>query len=475
MSAYHGYEMVIGLEVHVELATASKMFCACSTSFGAPANTQCCPVCMGLPGALPVANRRAVELAVLAGRALGCHVKSYSAWDRKNYFYPDNPKAYQITQYHHPICLGGSLEIDTVQGVKPIGITRIHLEEDAGKLTHDAQNGTLIDFNRCGVPLIEIVSEPDLRSPEEAVSYLKKLRTYLRFAGVSDCLMQQGSMRCDVNLSVRPIGQSALGVRTEIKNLNSFAFVAKAIEYEYRHQVDLLREGKEIYPQTRRFDPDTGKTHLMRRKESCADYGYFAEGDLPPVVMTREQINEIANTLPVLPDVRRARYMSEWGIAQKDAELLSSRRELAEYFESAAATTPYPVIAANLLLSEFLRFVPDETFTCPVAPARLGELATLQGEETVNSATVKKLVKRLFAGDFSPREAVAREGLAQINDEATIGTWVREVLASDPKSVEALRGGKSNALGALVGGVMAKSGGRANPRIVNRLIAEMLQ
>lgn len=282
-------------------------------------------------------------------------------------------------------------------------------------------------------------------------------------------------MRCDVNLSVRPVGQAALGVRTELKNLNSFAFVAKAIDYEYRHQVDLILQGKEIYPQTRRFDPDTGKTHLMRRKESNAEYRYFSEGDLPPVVLTRDQIAQLAKTLPVLPDERRVRYVNDWGLAQKEAEHLATHRALSDYFEAAVSTTAYPVVAANLLLSEFLRFVPDEEFSCPVAPAHLGELATLQGEETVNSATVKKLIKRLFAGDFSPREAVEREGLAQINDREILAAWVREVLESDSGSVEALRQGKTNAMGALVGAVMARSAGRANPRLVNALIEEMMK
>ena len=466
------YELTVGLEVHAELKTDSKIFCSCSTAFGGEPNSRCCPVCMGLPGALPVLNRRAVELAVLAGLATDCRIERYSEFDRKHYFYPDLPKAYQITQYAHPICREGALKIEGEWGVKQIGITRIHLEEDAGKLVHEGET-TGIDFNRCGVGLIEIVSEPDIGSSAEAVAYLKALRSRLLFAGVSDCRMQEGSLRCDVNLSVREVGERGLGTRTEIKNLNSFRFVAAAIEQEYARQVEVLEAGGVIAQETRRFDPATCKTYPMRQKENAADYLYFPEPDLLPLLLEQGEIEALAATMPELPDARRARYRREYGIDGGDADALLADPLLANYFEEAAEQSKYPKTVVNLLLTELLRLSDGEAFSTPIAPSHLGELAELLGEERINSPTAKRLLSRM-ADEGSPAAIAEREGLWQINDEQTLRAAVREVLAADPKSVAAYLGGKTNAAKALIGRVMAKTEGRANPVLVNRLLGEAL-
>ena len=327
MTYYKGYEMVIGLEVHVELKTATKIFCSCPTTFGAAPNTQCCPVCMGFPGTLPVLNKKVVEYAVKAGLATNCKIANYSKEDRKNYFYPDLPKAYQISQYDLPLCEHGWLDIETEAGSKRIGITRIHIEEDAGKLVHDDVHGTMIDCNRCGVPLIEIVSEPDIRSAEEAKAYLQKLRAIILYTGISDCKMEEGSLRCDVNLSVRKVGAEAFGTRTEMKNLNSFQFIVKAIEYEYKRQVDAIEAGETVVQETRRFDTATGKTNTMRTKEDADDYRYFPDPDLPPIEMSDERIAAFAAEIPELPDARKARYIEKYGLTPYDGEILTSDRK----------------------------------------------------------------------------------------------------------------------------------------------------
>lgn len=336
-----GYEMVVGLEVHVELKTRTKIFCSCPTTFGAPPNTQCCPVCMGFPGTLPVLNREVVHYAALAGLATECTIANYSKQDRKNYFYPDLPKAYQISQFDLPLCVNGHLMIETEQGEKCIGITRIHIEEDAGKLVHDAQKGTVVDCNRCGVPLIEIVSEPDMRTPQEAVAYLRKLKAVIAYTGVSDCRMQEGSLRCDVNLSIHKKGEP-FGTRTEMKNLNSFQSVQKAIEQEYLRQVEAIKHGEAIVQETRRFDQASSKTFSMRRKENANDYRYFPEPDLAPIVLTNEQIETWRKELPVLPDVRKAEYMHRYDLTAYAAEQLVSSKAIAEYFETAANAVQTP-------------------------------------------------------------------------------------------------------------------------------------
>lgn len=472
--SYTEYETVIGLEVHVELNTKTKIFCSCPTDFGGEPNTRICPVCMGLPGALPVLNREVVRLAAKAGLALGCTVSTLSGQDRKNYFYPDLPKAYQISQYDRPLCENGSLTIDTPKGKKSIGITRIHIEEDAGKLIHDNTKGTLIDYNRCGIPLIEIVSEPDLRSAEEAKSYLQGLRSLLRYAGVSDCRMNEGSFRADINLSIRKKGDPLLGVRTEIKNLNSFTFAAKAIECEEARQISLLESGRPVLRETRRFDPATGKTETMRRKESAADYRFFPDPDLPPVCLSEEEIEELRASLPELPHEKQGRFTTTLGLSDYDASVLSSDRLLGDYFDRVASVTPYPKTAANLILSELLRLTEAEDFSCPIAPLRLADLATLLGDNVISGATAKKLLHRLWENDFDPSDVVKKENLGQINDKEALLPIVRAVILGNPRSVDDYHAGKTRAVQALMGGAMAKTDGRANPSLLIKLIEEEL-
>ncbi len=470
MTLYKGYEMVIGLEVHVELKTKTKIFCSCPTTFGAEPNTQCCPVCMGYPGTLPVLNKKVVEYAIKAGLATNCTIANYSKQDRKNYFYPDLPKAYQISQYDLPLCEHGWLDVETEEGSKRIGITRIHIEEDAGKLVHDDKHGTMIDCNRCGVPLIEIVSEPDIRSAEEAKAYLQKLRAIILYTGVSDCKMQEGSLRCDVNLSVRKAGETKFGIRTEMKNLNSFQFIVKAIEYEYKRQVDAIEAGETIVQETRRFDPASGKTYTMRSKENANDYRYFPDPDLPPIELTDAAIKALGDEIPELPDARKKAYMEQYGLTAYDGEVLTSDKAMADYFEAAAATTTHPKLAANLLISEFMRLVEGESFACPVSAAHLGELATLVGDDVINSSTAKKLIKDMFETDASPKVLVEERGLAQINDEELLGKLVAEAVAASPKSVADYKKGKLAAAKSIVGIVMGKTAGKGNPVIINRLL-----
>ena len=468
------YELVCGLEVHVELKTATKIFCSCPTTFGAEPNTQCCPVCSGMPGALPVLNRRVVELAVTAGLALNCSITRLSREDRKNYFYPDLPKAYQISQFDLPLCVGGYVDILSDGKPKRIGVTRIHIEEDAGKLIHD-DSGTLIDLNRCGVPLIEIVSEPDIRSAEEAADYARKLRSILLAAGVSDCRMNEGSLRCDVNLSVRKRGDTALGTRTEMKNINSFNFVEKAVEYEYRRQVELLKSGGKVVQETRRFDAQSGKTFTMRVKENADDYRYFPDPDLPWIETTDEEIARVKSTLPKLPDARRADYIA-MGLSEKDAEQLISDPDLYEFFDKAAELTEHPKILANLTLGELLSLTDGDI---KAEPGALAKVADLTGEGTINSSTAKKLVRALCeASDagkaLDPVRYVEENNLAQIRDEALLRGYVAEALEADPKAVAAYRAGKSNAAKAIMGKIMAKTGGRGDPVILDRLLYEEL-
>ena len=469
----HNYETVIGLEVHAELRTATKIFCACPNVFGAEPNTLCCPVCAGLPGGVPRLNRVAVEKAIIAGLALNCEIASVCRMDRKQYFYPDLPKAYQISQNEFPICKNGYLDIETDGGKKRIGITRIHLEEDAGKLIH-TEGGTQVDCNRCGVGLIEIVSEPDLSSADEAVAYLKALRAILLACGVSDCKMQEGSLRCDVNLSIRPFGSCEMGVRTEIKNLNSFSFVEKAIGAEIERQMrELAQEGR-VMMRTVRFLPEASRTEPMRRKESAADYRFFPEPNLPPIRICAEEIDVLRAALPELPNAKKERFCTQYGIPSSDAAVLVSDAGLASYFEETVARSAYPRQVCNLLVNDLLRFCQSEPFACPVLPQRLGELSDLLGAAQITRAVAKNLLLRLVEEDFSPLEVANREGLTQIGDEAVILAWAREVVAENEKSVSDYRGGKSNALRALQGKLMAKSRGRANPVTAERLLLELI-
>lgn len=474
MQYYKGYEMVIGLEVHVELNTETKIFCSCPTTFGAAPNTHVCPVCMGLPGTLPVLNQKVVEYAVKAGLATNCEIARYSKEDRKNYFYPDLPKAYQISQYDLPLCEHGWLEIETENGAKKIGITRIHIEEDAGKLVHDDEHGTMIDCNRCGVPLIEIVSEPDIRSAEEAEGYMRKLRATILYTGVSDCKMNEGSMRCDVNLSVRKVGETTFGTRTEMKNLNSFRFVVKAIEYEYKRQVDALEKGEKIVQETRRFDPDTGKTYTMRTKEDANDYRYFPDPDLPPIILTDEQIESFRAEIPELPDARKAKYVKTYGLAAYDSEVITADRAMADWFEAVAAETAYPKIAANMLISDLMRLIESESFDCPISPQSMAKLCDLFGNEVINSSTAKKLLSRMWKDGIDPEETVKAENLAQINDDAVIEEAVRAAAEANPKSVADYKKGKTAAAKAIVGQVMKALGGRANPVKLSEITEKVL-
>ncbi len=466
-----GYEMVIGLEVHTELATKTKIFCSCKTDFGAEPNTQCCPVCMGMPGTLPVLNEKVMEYAVKVGIATDCTIQKKSKQDRKNYFYPDLPKAYQISQYDLPLCEHGHVDIETEDGDKRIGITRIHIEEDAGKLVHDEKYGTMIDCNRCGVPLIEIVSEPDIRSAAEAIAYLQKLRATIIYTGVSECKMQEGAFRCDVNLSIRKAGEP-FGTRTEMKNLNSFAFIAKAIDYEYKRQIDALESGEVIVQETRRFDADSGKTFSMRKKENANDYRYFPDPDLPIITLNDEQLEQYKTEIPTLPHQRKREYMEKYALEGATAELLVTERARADYFESLAPLCINPKHAANMLTVEVLRLCGEEDI--PLAPNILADISNMFCDDIINSNTVKKVIKAVFDDGVDPCEYVKTNELSQINDDNEIARIVNEVLRDNEKSANDYRAGKTNALAALIGQAMKRTGARANPVKLNEMMLKRL-
>jgi aspartyl-tRNA(Asn)/glutamyl-tRNA(Gln) amidotransferase subunit B len=468
------YEMVIGLEVHVELKTKSKIFCSCPTDFGADPNTQCCPVCMGMPGTLPVLNGEVVRFAIKAGLATNCQIEPYSKQDRKNYFYPDLPKAYQISQYDLPLCHHGHLLIETPEGQKKIGITRIHIEEDAGKLIHDDKRGTLVDCNRCGVPLIEIVSEPDIRSAKEAAAYLQKLKAIISYTGISDCKMNEGSLRCDVNLSVRKIGDTILGTRTEMKNLNSFQSVTKAIEQEYIRQVEAVEKGEKIVQETRRFDQLTGQTYSMRRKENANDYRYFPDPDLMPIETPLNRIEDIKAEIPTLPDARKAVYMRDFGLSAFAAEQLTGQKEIADYFEKAAALTRTPVTLCNLLITEIFRLLPLESVDIPISPMHLAKLADLLSEGQVNSSAGKKVLSLLWEKDRNPEDIVCEYGLYQLSDDDELLSAVKEAIAQNPKMLEGYKKGKTNMSKALMGQAMALTQGKANPVKLQELLQSEL-
>ncbi len=464
------YEMVIGLEVHVELKTKSKIFCSCPTDFGAAPNTQCCPICMGMPGTLPVLNREVVSYAIKAGLATNCQIEPYSKQDRKNYFYPDLPKAYQISQYDLPLCHHGHLTIETQDGQKKIGITRIHIEEDAGKLIHDEKKGTMVDCNRCGVPLIEIVSEPDIRSAKEAAAYLQKLKAVISYTGISDCKMNEGSLRCDVNLSVRKKGETTLGTRTEMKNLNSFQSVAKAIEQEYIRQVEAVEKGEKIIQETRRFDQATGQTYAMRKKEDANDYRYFPDPDLMPIETSLDKIKSLQKEIPILPDVRKAAYMRDFGLSAYAAEQLTGQKEIADYFEKAASKTHAPVTLCNLLITEIFRLLPPESTDIPICAKHLARLADLLEEGQINSSAGKKVLSLLWEKDRDPEEVVQELGMYQLSDTDALMSAVKETLSKNPSMLEGYKKGKLTMAKALMGQAMALTNGKANPVKLQELL-----
>lgn len=473
------YETVIGLEVHVELATKTKIFCSCSTAFGGAPNTHTCPVCTGMPGSLPVLNRQVVEYAVAVGLALNCSIARCCKFDRKNYFYPDNPQNYQISQLYLPICRDGGVEIETSAGPKVIGIHEIHMEEDAGKLIHDEwEDCSLVDYNRSGVPLIEIVSGPDLRSAEEVIACLEQLRTTIRYLGASDCKLQEGSMRADVNLSVREVGAKAYGTRTEMKNLNSFKAIVRAIEAERQRQIELLEEGKAIVQQTRRWDDNKEQSYPMRSKEDAQDYRYFPEPDLACVAVDDAWLERIKNRQPELRAQKLARYRTEYEIPEYDARLLTATKEMADVFEAASALCGKPKKVSNWLMVETMRLQKErgmEPEEIPFSPENLAKLVELTEAGTINSTVAKQVFEEMFSHDVDPQQYVAQKGLRTVSDEGALAECARQVIAQNPKSVEDYRGGKQKAIGFLVGQTMKAMKGKADPGIVNRLLKEFLE
>ena len=474
------YETVIGLEVHVELATKTKIFCGCSTAFGGAPNTHTCPVCTGMPGSLPVLNKQVVEYAMAVGLAANCQINQYCKFDRKNYFYPDNPQNYQISQLYLPICHDGWVEIETESGVKKkIGIHEIHMEEDAGKLVHDEwEDCSLVDYNRSGVPLIEIVSEPDMRSAEEVIAYLEKLRLIIQYLGASDCKLQEGSMRADVNLSVREVGAPEFGTRTEMKNINSFKAIAHAIEGETRRQIELIEDGKKVIQETRRWDDNKESSKAMRSKEDAQDYRYFPDPDLTPVVISDEWIARIKAAQPELRTEKMARYISEFGLPQYDAEILTNSKHMADVFEETVKLCGKPKEASNWLMVETMRLLKEhgmEPEDISFSPANLAKLIGLTEAGTINSSVAKEVFEQVFEKDVDPESYVEEHGLKTVNDEGALEEVLKEVIAKNPKAIADYKGGKEKALGALVGQTMKAMKGKANPGMVNQKLREMLK
>ena len=472
------YETVIGLEVHVELATRTKIFCGCSTAFGGRPNSHTCPVCTGMPGSLPVLNKQVLEYAVAVGLATNCEITRYCKFDRKNYFYPDNPQNYQISQLYLPICRNGYVEVDTAEGSKKIGIHEIHMEEDAGKLIHDTwEDCTLVDYNRSGVPLIEIVSEPDMRSAEEVIAYLEKLRLIIQYLGASDCKLQEGSMRADVNLSVREKGASAFGTRTEMKNLNSFHAITRAIEGERNRQIDLLEEGQVVVQETRRWDDTKGSSYAMRSKEDAQDYRYFPDPDLVPIRISEEYLESIRAKQPELRTEKMARYKAEYDIPDYDIEIITGSKHMADLFEATVAICGQPKKVSNWLMGETLRLLKEQEMDpqdIRVSPEHLAALIDMVEKKEINGSVAKEVYEAMFAEDIDPKQYVEEKGLKTVNDTGALRRVVEEVIAANPQSVADYHSGKDKAIGFLVGQTMKAMKGKADPTSVNQLLKELL-
>jgi aspartyl-tRNA(Asn)/glutamyl-tRNA(Gln) amidotransferase subunit B len=475
------YEPVIGLEVHVQLGTKTKIFCSCPVEFGAPPNTTVCPVCLGLPGALPVLNRRAVELAIGAALALHCNVNSFSRFARKNYFYPDLPKGYQISQYDQPLAEHGYVDLLSGSDHKRIGVTRVHMEDDAGKSIHegfkDSDRYTYVDLNRSGTPLIEIVSEPDMRSPDEAYSYLTQLKQMLQYIGVSDCDMEKGQLRCDANVSVRPRGAEKFGTKAEVKNLNSFRFLKMALEYEIERQVDLIESGQKVVQETRLYNVETGRTVGMRSKEHAHDYRYFPEPDLFPLRVSEHWLNEIRRKLPELPADRRDRFVSDYGLREYDAQVLTLNRETGDYFEAAVKVSGDARSTANWVVGDLmglLKAAGKEISASPVSPEHVGELVSLINQGELSGKLAKEILPKMLDTGDSPAAIMDREGLRQISDSGALEQIAGEIIAANPKQVEQYKNGKTAVLGFLVGQVMKASRGQANPAAVSEVLKKNL-
>ena len=471
------YETVIGLEVHVELATKTKIFCGCSTAFGGEPNTHTCPVCTGMPGSLPVLNKRVLEYAVAVGLATNCEITQYCKFDRKNYFYPDNPQNYQISQLYLPICRNGKVEIETENGKKLVGIHEIHMEEDAGKLIHDEWDDcSLVDYNRSGVPLIEIVSEPDMRSAQEVIAYLEKLRMTIQYLGASDCKLQEGSMRADVNLSVREAGEERFGTRTEMKNLNSFKAIARAIEGERERQIDLLEAGQKVIQETRRWDDAKGESYAMRSKEDAQDYRYFRI-DLVPVVLDQAFLDGVRAKQPEFREDKMARYRREFDLPDYDIDIITASKRMADLFEATVALGAQPKKVSNWLMVETLRLLKEKEMDpedIRFSPEHLAKLISLADSKAVNSSVAKEVFEEMFESDIDPEKYVEEKGLKTVNDESALRRAVEKVIADNPQSVTDYRGGKEKAIGFLVGQTMKAMKGKADPGMVNQLLKELL-
>ena len=472
------YETVIGLEVHVELATKTKIFCGCSTAFGGAPNTHTCPVCTGMPGSLPVLNKQVVEYAVAVGLATNCDITQYCKFDRKNYFYPDNPQNYQISQLYLPICRNGHVDIETENGKKSIGIHEIHMEEDAGKLIHDEwEDCSLVDYNRSGVPLIEIVSEPDMRSAEEVIAYLEKLRMIVQYLGASDCKLNEGSMRADVNLSVREVGAKEFGTRTEMKNLNSFRSITRAIEGERERQIELLESGKQVVQETRRWDDNKEASYAMRSKEDAQDYRYFPDPDLVPVSISDEWIEDIRKNQPEFREAKMARYKEEFDIPEYDIGIITDSKHLADIFEETTAICKQPKKVSNWLMGETLRLLKEKSMDpedIVFSPQNLAKLIALVDSKAITINVAKEVFEVMFEKDIDPESYVEEKGLKTVNDEGALRKTIEEVIAANPQSVEDYRNGKDKAIGFLVGQTMKAMKGKADPGMVNQILKELL-